>query len=143
MTFPIKKALYSLKETEEFAKEISELLVEGDTVIFNGDLGSGKTTFIRFICKYYDIRSVVSPSFSIVNEYCGEKKVYHFDFYRIKKVGELYDIGFDDYINDSEAIVLIEWGYLIREILPKEHYEILIETFEGEQRIITISKRIM
>ena len=140
MVFHKKKELNSLKETKEFAKELSQRFKNGDIVILNGELGSGKTTLIKFITDYYGIDNTTSPSFSIVNEYVGEKKVYHFDFYRLKKVDELYDIGFEDYLNDSEAIIFIEWGYLMKEIIPSEHYEILIEYVGGEKRVISLKE---
>ena len=75
--------------------------------------------------EYQDVNS---PSFSIVNEYSGNNKVYHFDFYRLKKIEELYDIGFEEYLNDEDAIIFIEWGNLMNEALPRNYLEILIET---------------
>ncbi|MGB9665653.1 MAG: tRNA (adenosine(37)-N6)-threonylcarbamoyltransferase complex ATPase subunit type 1 TsaE [Ignavibacteria bacterium] len=82
----------------------------------------------------------LSPTFSIINEYNGIYKIYHFDFYRIKDIEELYDIGYEDYLNE-ESICLIEWANIFTEILPQERFEVLIEFVENEtQRKITINK---
>jgi tRNA threonylcarbamoyladenosine biosynthesis protein TsaE len=74
----------------------------------------------------------------LVNEYIGERKIYHFDFYRINSINELYDIGFVDYLSDKEAISFIEWGELFPEILPKEKYEVSFEFNNDDTRKITI-----
>ncbi|PID59522.1 MAG: tRNA (adenosine(37)-N6)-threonylcarbamoyltransferase complex ATPase subunit type 1 TsaE [Ignavibacteriae bacterium] len=138
MELPLKKNILNLNEIEEIAYALSKKFSEGDVVILNGTLGSGKTTLIKLICKNYSIFEVNSPSFSLVNEYNGEKKVYHFDFYRLEKIEELYDIGFEDYLNDNQAIIFIEWGNLMEQILPKNRYEINIELLDEEKRILKI-----
>ena len=140
MAVLIEREVNTLKETEKFATELSAFFNKGELVILNGELGAGKTTLVQLISRNYGISNAISPTFTIVNEYNGKKKIYHFDFYRLKHRDELYDIGFDDYVNDHEAIIFIEWGYLIREIIPSEHYEILINQVEGEKRKITLKK---
>lgn len=141
MILPFQKKILSIHESEQLADDLSQLFKSRDVIVLNGDLGSGKTTIIKLICAKYNILDVSSPSFSIVNEYSGVKKVYHFDFYRIKKIEELYDIGFEEYINDEEAIVFIEWGSLMPEILPKKHYSIEIKQNLLNERIVKIIKK--
>ena len=141
MILPYNKKLLSIKDSEHLAAEISKLFKQGDVIVLDGDLGSGKTTIIKLICAQFNIWDVSSPSFSIVNEYSGIKKVYHFDFYRIKKIEELYDIGFDEYLSDQEAIIFIEWGNLMPEILPKEHFLIELRQNSLDERIIKIIKK--
>ena len=140
MILPYKQNLYSLEDSKKLAAELSNLFNLNDVVVLNGDLGSGKTTLVKLICSKYNISDVSSPSFSIVNEYSGSKKVYHFDFYRLKKIEELYDIGFEDYLNDEDAIIFIEWGNLMQEILPKNHFEIELNQSSENQRIVKIVK---
>ena len=99
-----------------------------------GNLGAGKTFFIKKLLASFGIRNVNSPSFAIVNEYEGKIKAYHFDFYRLNKIEELYDIGWEDYLNDTEAVLLVEWGDLLREALPVKKIEISISFMDGTKR---------
>lgn len=138
---PFSRIVESESETEEIAVMFSEMISEGDLVLLNGDLGSGKTFFVKCLSANYGIQNVTSPSFAIVNEYSGLKKIFHFDFYRIKKLNELYDIGIEDYLNDDKAIVLIEWAELWKGIIPHEHYEVRIELLNEQKRKISITKK--
>lgn len=138
MNLPFKKEIVNIENTKLLAVELSQYLKNGNTVVLNGNLGSGKTTLIKFICEQWGISNVNSPSFAIVNEYYGKNKVYHFDFYRLKKIEELYDIGFEEYLSDEDAVVFIEWGNLMSEILPKNYLEICIETIPTNERKIEI-----
>jgi tRNA threonylcarbamoyladenosine biosynthesis protein TsaE len=138
LNLPFKKEIVNIENTKLLAVELSQYLKNGNTVVLNGNLGSGKTTLIKFICEQWDISNVNSPSFAIVNEYYGKNKVYHFDFYRLKKIEELYDIGFEEYLSDEDAVVFIEWGNLMSEILPKNYLEICIETIPTNERKIEI-----
>lgn len=140
MEIPCSILVKSELETNSLAKSFAKLIHEGDVIALNGELGSGKTFFIKSFCSEFGIYNVSSPSFAIVNEYNGLKKIYHFDFYRIKKISELYDLGFEDYLNDPDAIVFIEWAELWKDILPKHYYEIRFKFDNENSRIITISK---
>lgn len=109
-------------------------------IVFYGDMGAGKTTLIRSLCKSFgSIDQVRSPTFSIVNEYIGRQhKIYHFDFYRIKDETEIYDLGYEDYLYSGD-ICLIEWPEKISHLLPKSHHRVTIERKNQEQRIITFN----
>jgi tRNA threonylcarbamoyladenosine biosynthesis protein TsaE len=135
---PVVKKIYSEKETKELAEEFANRLKKGETIVINGELGAGKTFFIKSAANVFGINNVNSPTFALVNEYLGKVKVYHFDFYRINEIKELFDIGFDDYLNDDEAIVFIEWGNLFPEILPHKRTEIEIKVMEDFSREIII-----
>ena len=125
----------SEKETLEIAIEFSKFLKEGMTISLIGNLGAGKTFFIKKVLEQFDINSANSPTFSIVNEYTGKKKFYHFDFYRINSEVELIDIGIEDYFSDDEAIIFIEWSDMFPQILPSNRVEILINVLEDSSRI--------
>lgn len=140
MEFPFQIILNSEKDTINAAAEFSKILNPGDVVALNGDLGSGKTFFVKAVCREYGIENVNSPTFAIVYEYSGKQNIYHFDFYRIKKIEELYDIGIEDYFNDGEAIIFIEWAELMDEILPKKYYSISITLLEDDVRKLEIVK---
>jgi len=134
MKFPFVKTVNNEKGTEELAIKFAEEIRNGQVIVLNGNLGSGKTFFIKKLMQHFGINYVSSPSFAIVNEYEGRIKVYHFDFYRLKNINELYDIGWQDYLNDDEAVIFIEWGELINEALPKKRLEIFITIIEGSIR---------
>jgi tRNA threonylcarbamoyladenosine biosynthesis protein TsaE len=126
-------------ETFNLGKEFSKSLQEGDVVALIGELGSGKTIFVKGVCSGFGVTEVpLSPTFSLINEYHGDLTVYHFDFYRIKSIQELYDIGYEDYFFGKD-ICLIEWANLVEEALPKKYVEVVIENVETENhRDITI-----
>ncbi len=130
----------SEKETEDIALNFIREIKSGDVIVLNGPLGSGKTFFVKKIAEHYKISSTTSPTFAIVNEYIGETKIYHFDFFRIDSIKELHDIGFEDYLADNDAITFIEWGKLFPEILPRSRYEIQITLNEDDSRKILIIK---
>jgi tRNA threonylcarbamoyladenosine biosynthesis protein TsaE len=126
LVFPSLHKVYSEQETEELAVEFSTMINPGDLIILNGNLGAGKTYFIKSVLKTLNISGASSPTFALVNEYIDDRKYYHFDFYRIEMIKELYDIGFDEYMNDEEAVKFIEWGNLFPSVLPHKRIEIEI-----------------
>lgn len=139
MEFPFQKKIKTEHDTEKAADAFSKVLKEGDIVLLNGNLGSGKTFFVKHLCRTFGIDNVTSPTFSIVNEYYGKIKIYHFDFYRINKLVELEDIGFDEYIDDAESIIFIEWADMFPEILPaKNIYRANFIKKGNEEREISI-----
>ena len=113
---------------------------KGDRVVLNGDLGAGKTFFIKAALLSIGIKNVNSPSFAIVNEYQNNFHIYHFDFYRLKNSSELFDIGWQDYLNDDESILFIEWGKRLPAVLPPERIEINIAILNGTEREFRFEK---
>ena len=123
------------------AKQFLNAIGEAKLLAFYGAMGVGKTTFVKAICDALGVQDVVnSPTFAIVNEYTDAQgeAVYHFDFYRIKKQAELFDLGFDNYL-DSGCFCLMEWPELIEEILPEETICVRIEEIADGKRLLTIS----
>lgn len=139
MDFPFHTVIQSEAETILNAQDFGKQIKKGDVILLNGDLGSGKTFFVKYVCKEFGIENVSSPSFAIVNEYHNNVNIVHFDFYRIKKVEELYDIGFHEYLN-GENIVFIEWSNMFSEILPKQNYNIDLKFVNNTSREISIVK---
>ena len=131
----------------EAAREFIEHMPASTVYAFYGKMGAGKTTFIKAICQELGVEDeVTSPTFAIVNEYtCNpphsslltphSTSIYHFDFYRIKRLEEAYDIGFDDYI-DSGYLCFIEWPELIEELLPDDATRVEIEETDNGSRIV-------
>jgi len=128
---------------EESAKLASDFIVgckKGDRVVLNGELGSGKTFFVKSALSSIGIIEVNSPSFAIVNEYFKDFHIYHFDFYRLKNSSELFEIGWQDYLNNDESIIFIEWGNRLPSVLPSERIEINIELLDGTEREFRFDK---
>ena len=140
MEFPFSRIVSEERETAEIALEFLSLLKPGDIVCLNGNLGSGKTFFVKTICTSAGIDTAASPSFSIVNEYSGKIKIVHVDFYRIKGLEELYDIGFEEYLLNQDSIIFIEWANMFPEILHKKYYEIEFTMLNQDKREIKILK---
>ncbi|MBB6273659.1 tRNA threonylcarbamoyladenosine biosynthesis protein TsaE [Pedobacter cryoconitis] len=108
---------------------------------FEGEMGAGKTTFIKALCEKLGVKDVVSsPTFSIVNEYAAAGQIiYHFDFYRIKNLHEVFDIGYEEYFY-SGHICLIEWPERIRELMPENYIEVGITALSEMQRLFSFTK---
>lgn len=140
MNFPAVKNISSEQETVELAKEFSSVLKKGDCVSLVGNLGSGKTFFTKSLCREFLIEEVTSPTFALLNVYVGKEKFFHFDFYRVRTKQELLDIGIYDYLNDDEAITIIEWADLFAELLPKQRYAISIIINGDSSRTFKIEK---
>lgn len=116
----------SYEDTQIIAEDFSKGLKSGDVICMYGDLGAGKTAFVQGLAKGLGIQEpITSPTFTIVNEYSGRLMLYHFDVYRIADSDEMFEIGYDEYI-DGDGVCVIEWPQLISDILPKQRYEITI-----------------
>ena len=131
----------SLEEISAVAEEFIRLAMQEDTVFaFNGQMGAGKTTFIKALCEALGVSEpVTSPTFAIVNEYRSDETgelIYHFDFYRIKKLEEAYDMGCEDYFY-SGAVCLIEWPELVEDLLPGNTVWVDIKVNDDESRTIS------
>lgn len=114
----------------------------GDKKIFAfyGEMGTGKTTFIKAVCKILGVaESITSPTFAIVNEYKKKdgKPVFHFDFYRIKNIEDVFDFGYEDYFYSGD-ICFIEWPELIEALLPDDVVKIQLTVGFNEERLISI-----
>ena len=129
----------SLNDIDNAAKAFVEAMDQNTVFALYGKRGAGKTTFRDGVCEALGVTEVVnSPTFSIVNEYRSEttgELIYHFDFYRIKKLDEVYDMGYEDYFY-SGAVCFIEWPELIEELLPGDAVKVEIAEQEDGSRIV-------
>lgn len=117
----------------------STICPQAKVFAFYGKMGAGKTTFIKAICEEMGVDDVItSPTFAIVNEYetSEEDTIYHFDFYRIKKIEEVYDMGYEEYFY-SGNLCFIEWPELIEDLLPEDATKVTIEEAEDGSRVIS------
>ena len=129
--------IQDLAHLNEAARTFIENMGDHIVFAFYGHMGAGKTTFIKAICEALGVDDVItSPTFAIVNEYTAQgSPIYHFDFYRIKKLEEVYDMGFEDYFYSGE-LCLIEWPELIEEVLPSDAVKVSIQEKEDGSRAI-------
>ena len=140
----MKKRILNFKEMDRLASKVAESLENGGVLGLIGNLGTGKTTFTKRICKYFGItENVKSPTFTYVIEYTsGRRPVYHFDVYRIMNPGEIYEIGFEDYIGEESSIVIVEWADNIIDEMPENTVYVEIEHNGEDTRRISIYKLI-
>ncbi|MDD6862563.1 MAG: tRNA (adenosine(37)-N6)-threonylcarbamoyltransferase complex ATPase subunit type 1 TsaE [Prevotella sp.] len=129
----------NIDSIREAARQFVATTGENTVFAFYGKMGAGKTTFIKAVCEELGVEDVItSPTFAIVNEYRSDttgELIYHFDFYRIKKSEEVYDMGYEDYFY-SGALCFIEWPELIEELLPEEAVKVTIEENADGSRIV-------
>ena len=137
---------YSENDTLSIANNFAKMLKSGDVIALYGNLGAGKTVFVRGVCMVVCIDAYVnSPSFAIVNEYIPniksdtQIKVNHFDMYRILTEDALFDLGFDDYLQQA-AINIIEWSENIDNCLNFPYIKVIISGSADSQRVITITE---
>lgn len=129
------------RETELFGSKLAERLKKDSFVALYGDMGAGKTVFVRGVVEKLipeAVRLVHSPTFALVNEYVGsEYRIYHFDMYRISDDDELYAIGFDDYFGGG--IIITEWSENIPDSIPSDAVRVSIKPLDENRREITLS----
>lgn len=132
--------IMTFEEINEFAKKLANYVKPGDLVALIGDLGTGKTTFSQNFAKEFGVtENLKSPTFNYVLEYfSGKFPLYHFDVYRLSNPEEIYEIGYEDYLN-SDGVLLIEWANIIESELPKEYIKINFEYFDEDKRKLSIS----
>ena len=129
----------SLEKIDAAAAEFLKKIGDSRIIAFYGRMGAGKTTFVTAICRALGVEDVVnSPTFTIVNEYCTAEgdPLYHFDFYRINRLQEAVDIGFDEYLY-SGCFCLIEWPEMVEELLPQETLKVTIDVPEENSRVLS------
>lgn len=129
----------SLADINEAAKTFVENMGDGKVFAFYGKMGAGKTTFVKAVCECLGVEDVItSPTFAIVNEYTSATTgdvIYHFDFYRIKKLEEVYDMGYEDYFYGG-SLCFLEWPELIEDLLPEDATKVTIEETEDGARVV-------
>ncbi len=138
--------IQDIEHIREAAREFINQIGDRRVFAFYGKMGAGKTTFVKAICEELGVEDVItSPTFAIINEYSTNvqrstfnvQRIFHFDFYRIKKLEEVYDMGYEDYFY-SGALCFIEWPELIEDILPEDAVRVSIEEqADGSRRVFT------
>ena len=126
-------------ETEALGQRLAAALPEGGAVIaMYGELGAGKTAFVRGLARGLGAEGrVVSPTFTIVNEYYGKRDLFHFDMYRLRSADELFDIGWEDYLG-REGVCAVEWSENVREAFDGSEIRVTIEKTSDTERKITV-----
>lgn len=133
--------IQSLETIHQTAAQFIAAMGNRKVFAFRGEMGAGKTTFIKAVCQELGVTDVInSPTFAIVNEYLGGKgeKIYHFDFYRINSIEEAYDFGYEDYFY-SGAYCFIEWPEKIEGLLPDNCVEVAISENESGTRNVNMT----
>lgn len=135
----MKINIHSLENIHEAARQFIAAMGTGKVFAFYGKMGAGKTTFIKAVCEELGVTDVItSPTFAIVNEYHADKTgetIYHFDFYRINKIEEVYDMGYEDYFYSGSRCFL-EWPELIEELLPEDAVRVTITAADDGERFV-------
>ena len=139
------KIFYSnfLDDTYNAAFDFFKELKVGNVVVLEGDLGVGKTEFVRAVCKNFDVDAIItSPTFTLINQYdTAFSSIYHIDLYRIKSKNELLGLGFQELFDDKNSIFFIEWAENSFDLIPKIDYKVLIKHNNSESsRVIEITK---
>ena len=134
----MKLTIHSIEDITPAAQEFIAAMGDNTVFAFYGRMGAGKTTFIKAVCQALGVTDVInSPTFAIVNEYLDGQgsPIYHFDFYRIKRLQEVLDIGYEDYIY-SGCVCFMEWPELIEDLLPADAVRVTITQQEDGTRVI-------
>lgn len=135
----MKITINDIKNIRDAAREFVTCIGNRKVFAFYGKMGAGKTTFIKAVCEELGVGDVItSPTFAIVNEYQSDTQdltVFHFDFYRIKKLEEVYDMGYEDYFYGG-GLCFIEWPELIEELLPENAVKVTIVEQEDGSRVV-------
>ena len=128
------------KLTIELAQKLSKYLKPGDIVCLFGELGTGKTTFVKGLAKGLKVKpqKVHSPTFTLLNIYDGKLPLYHFDLYRIEDIKELGAIGYEEFFY-GEGVAVVEWAERLKELMPQEYFKVEIEHRQENERLIRLS----
>ena len=135
----MKLTIHSIEDITPAAQEFIAAMGDNTVFAFYGKMGAGKTTFVKAVCECLGVEDVItSPTFAIVNEYTSATTgdaIYHFDFYRIKKLEEVYDMGYEDYFYGG-SLCFLEWPELIEDLLPEDATKVTIEETENGARVV-------
>jgi len=139
--FSMEITVNGLSDLPQVAKQLLTFAGKEKVFIFEGEMGAGKTTFIKQFCTCLGVEDVVSsPTYSIVNEYVSPNgSIYHFDFYRIKDIREAYDLGYEEYFYGG-AICLIEWPERVAGLLPENYIKVEIIVVDENERLFSLCK---
>ena len=133
---------HSAVETEAFAEQLAKTFVGGEVLLLHGELGAGKTHFVKGLARGLGIDEVVtSPTFALHNSYAGRLTLNHFDFYRIEDSEEVEILGLNEFFYDKQAVAAIEWSENVKELLPRDCIAVTIEKIDDNSRKITVSRR--
>ena len=135
--------IFSLENIEEAAGALLQHTGPTGVIAFYGQMGAGKTTFIKTLCQVLGTEDWVnSPSFALVNEYLSSEgiPIYHFDFYRIKNIQEALDMGCTEYFETPGTLSLVEWPELITSLLPPDTWRATLEVLPSGERKLTVSR---
>ena len=141
----MKKLIFNsscLKETQDFARKLASCLNKGDIVFFSGPIGAGKTIMVKEIAKFFGVKDkITSASFSLMKKYLGTKEeLYHIDLFRLEE-GEMFNLGFEEMLEDETSIILAEWPEAAKDFFPKSRLEIeIILQKEDKRKIILTAK---
>ena len=131
---------HNVDETESFAEQLATNFVGGEVLLLDGDLGAGKTHFVKGLARGLGIDDVVtSPTFALHNSYTGRLNLNHFDFYRIEDSEEVEILGLNEYFYDKNGVAAIEWSANVASLLPKHCITVTIGKIDDNTRTITVS----
>lgn len=138
----MKKLIFNsscLKETQVFAKKLASCLNKGDIVFFSGPIGAGKTIMVKEIAKFFGVKDkITSASFSLMKKYLGTKaELYHIDLFRLEE-GEMFNLGFEEMLEDESSLILAEWPDAAKDFFPKNRLEIEIVLQKEDKRKIIL-----
>ena len=140
-THAIELVVPEAGDMRALGEAVGSLLLPGDVVALTGDLGAGKTTFVQGAALGLgaDRDNVTSPTFTLVKEYQGRVPIYHLDVYRLDRIQEVIDLGFEELL-DPDGVAFVEWGDAIEGLLPEDHLEIALHTQDdGDTRSATLT----
>ena len=134
----------NIKQTKKLAQSFAKLLVGGEVIQLNGDLGAGKTTFTKFVLQALGVKdNITSPTFTLMHEYKTKRfNIYHFDMYRLSDANEATALGFEEYLysEDKSSIVFVEWAENIKDILKGNFIKINIKLIDDNKRKFEIDR---
>ena len=137
----MEKITNNRDETLDFAEKFAKQIVAPKIIVLSGDLGAGKTTFSKGFAKGLGIsETITSPTFTLLNEYSGDKNLYHFDMYRLSSKEEAYELGFENYFENNDGIVLVEWAENVKGLFTPPYLKVLIEKIDENKRKFTLEE---